>query len=280
MRAEVRLAARPHHHLGVERHHHRAAGRVLRRLDQVDQPPHRAVHVDDVDGTAEHARAQWEASRDTSRRQPSAHRAASLRRIDDQRDRGHVAMPVLLAHGASGTATSMRPHVDGLRRRGIDATAIDLPRGRAERAVPVYAQRLAEVGGPAVIGGHSYGGRVASMLAAADERGRCRAGAAQLPAPPSRPPRRPAHRALARHPCPVLLPHGDADPFARVDLLRAAIAAMPERELVDVPRARPRPRRRARRRARPGRRLRAAGQPVDDGTGFIASTVDGRRRPA
>ena len=59
----------------------------------------------------------------------------------------------------------MRPHVQGLRRRGIEATAIDLPKGRAERAVPVYASRLEETG-PAVIGGHSYGGRVASMLAA------------------------------------------------------------------------------------------------------------------
>ena len=77
-------------------------------------------------------------------------------------------LPVLLAHGASGTSASMRPHVEGLRRRGVAATAIDLPKGRAERAMPVFAQRLGEVG-PAIIGGHSYGGRVASMLAASGD---------------------------------------------------------------------------------------------------------------
>lgn len=145
-------------------------------------------------------------------------------------------LPVLLAHGASGTAASMRPHVDGLRQRGIEATAIDLPKGRADRAVPVYAQRLQELG-PAVIGGHSYGGRVASMLAASGDAGV--RGLVLL----SYPLHRPGHPDDLRtehwpdiH-CPVLFLSGDADPFARIELLRAATATIPGAELVVYRRA-------------------------------------------
>ncbi len=103
----------------------------------------------------------------------------------------------------------MRAHVTGLRKRGIDATAVDLPRGRAERALPVYAGLLAEVGAPAVIGGHSYGGRVASMLAASDEAGMV-AGLVLL----SYPLHRPGHAEEQRTEhwpqiaCPVLLSAG------------------------------------------------------------------------
>src|SRR5260370_31842444 len=48
------------------------------------------------------------------------------------------SMRVVLGHGASGNAASMKPYVDGFKRRGIDAVAVDLPRGGAERAVPVF----------------------------------------------------------------------------------------------------------------------------------------------
>ena len=50
----------------------------------------------------------------------------------------------------------MAPHVAGLIARGIRARAIDLPKGRAERAVPVFADVLAAEPGIAV-GGHSFG---------------------------------------------------------------------------------------------------------------------------
>src|SRR5450759_1189701 len=50
--------------------------------------------------------------------------------------------PILvLGHGASGSAATMAPHVAGLRARAIDARTIDLPKGRAERAVPRYPRR-------------------------------------------------------------------------------------------------------------------------------------------
>jgi len=139
-----------------------------------------------------------------------------------------MTAPVILGHGASGTAATMRPHVDGLRRRGIEAEAIDLPKGRAERAVPVFAERASaagkDVGGLAgtVVGGHSYGGRVASLLAAEQPV----AGLVLLSYPLHRPghPEELRVEHWPRITCPVLMLSGESDPFARVDLLRAQVA--------------------------------------------------------
>lgn len=147
-------------------------------------------------------------------------------------------MEIVLAHGASGSAASMRSHVDGLRARGLDARAIDLPVRKAETALDAYA---AAVGGPLadrVIGGHSYGGRVASLLAASADPGP--AGLVLLSYPLHRPgsPDREArtvHWAGLR--CPVLFLSGESDPFARIDLLRGAVAELlPSAELVTYPR--------------------------------------------
>ena len=141
--------------------------------------------------------------------------------------------PLLLAHGASGGSETMKPHVDGLRVRGIDARAIDLPRGNAERAVTVYEGLLREVGEPAVIGGHSYGGRVASMLAATDA-GRDVLGLVLLSYPLHRPGHpedlRTAHWPAIR--CPVLFLTGEADPFAGVELMQEAISAIADAQMV------------------------------------------------
>jgi len=56
----------------------------------------------------------------------------------------------------------MRPYVTALEHRRLKAKAIDLPRSKAERAVPVFIEKV--VAG-SIAGGHSYGGRVASMAA-------------------------------------------------------------------------------------------------------------------
>jgi predicted alpha/beta-hydrolase family hydrolase len=129
---------------------------------------------------------------------------------------------VLLGHGASGNAASMRPHVEGLRRRGIEAAAVELPRGTAERAIPAYQRQMGDDDARTVIGGHSFGGRVASMIAT--ERGV--AGLVLLSYPLHRPGAtgelRVEHWPRIR--CPVLLLSGESDPFARVDLLRAQVA--------------------------------------------------------
>jgi hypothetical protein len=143
---------------------------------------------------------------------------------------------VFLGHGASGTAANMAPFVDGLAARGISGRAVDLPKRKAEDAVPAW--RAAVPDGPqTVAGGHSYGGRVASLAAAGG------AGYAGLVLfsyplhPPGRPERAEARMAhWASIECPVLLLSGEADPFARIELLRIAVGALPQAELVTYPR--------------------------------------------
>lgn len=151
-------------------------------------------------------------------------------------------MHLVLAHGASGSAASMRPHVAGLAQRGVAASAIDLPIRRAEDAVTAYrtamlAARGAGTARPA-IGGHSYGGRVASLLAAQDADV---ASALVLLSYPLHRPGHPDWEARSAHwpaiGVPVLLISGESDPFARLDLLRRAVSErLPRAELVTFPR--------------------------------------------
>jgi hypothetical protein len=148
---------------------------------------------------------------------------------------------VVIAHGASGNAASMQRHVAGLARRGMDGVAIDLPVRQAEAAVPVYRARIEELPEPAaelVIGGQSYGGRVASLLAA--EPGSSIAALICFSYPlhgPGQPDweARTAHWPDIR--TPVLLLSGESDPFARLDLLQRACAErLPGARLVTYPR--------------------------------------------
>ena len=143
---------------------------------------------------------------------------------------------IYLGHGASGNAASMAPFVEGLRRRGVTADAVDLPKRRAEDAVPAWRAAVPD-GAGSVAGGHSYGGRVASLATAAG------AGYAGLVLfsyplhPPGKPERTEAR--VAHWPsidCPVLLLSGEADPFARIELLRVTVGLLPRAELVTYPR--------------------------------------------
>jgi len=151
---------------------------------------------------------------------------------------------IVLGHGASGTAASMAPYVGGLRARGLVADAIDLRRGKAEEAVGGFwlsTEQLVQ-GGPgpatAILGGQSFGGRVASLVAA--ERPAavralvCFSYPLHRPGAPETWDARTAH--WPRIGCPVLLLSGESDPFARIDLLRAAIARLGDVELVTYPR--------------------------------------------
>jgi hypothetical protein len=153
-----------------------------------------------------------------------------------------AAGPILvLGHGASGSAAAMAPHVAGLRARGIDARAVDLPRGRAERAVPVFARALEADPGIAV-GGHSFGGRVASLAAAdACAAGRPPLALVLLSYPLHAPGRSDAWDERTAHwpriTCPVLLLSGASDPFATPALFeRAVVERLPAAEVVTYPR--------------------------------------------
>jgi predicted alpha/beta-hydrolase family hydrolase len=144
---------------------------------------------------------------------------------------------IYLGHGASGNATSMAPFVDGLVRRGLEAHAIDLPKRRAEEAVAALLEQLPNAPDVAV-GGHSYGGRVASLAAARPE---ARWAALVLFSYPLHPPGQPdrTDARIAHFPsirCPALLLSGEADPFARIGLLREAVTRLPNAELVTYPR--------------------------------------------
>jgi predicted alpha/beta-hydrolase family hydrolase len=160
----------------------------------------------------------------------------STRRLRTAHNRWVTAssLRIHLAHGASGSAESMRPWTTGLADRGFEATPVQLPRSSAERAVPAFRD-AAPPGPTTVIGGHSFGGRVASLLAAEDAY----AGLILMSYPLHRPGHpetvdsRTAH--WPRISCPVLLLSGESDPFARIALLRDAVPKLPAGELVAYP---------------------------------------------
>jgi predicted alpha/beta-hydrolase family hydrolase len=143
---------------------------------------------------------------------------------------------IYLGHGASGDASSMKPFVDGLRARGFGAEAVDLPKRKAEEVVSVWRAAVPDEPGVAV-GGHSFGGRVAS-LAAADPDTTYEA--LVLFSYPLHPPGKPENTAARishwpRIRCPVLLLSGEADPFGRVELLRESVKLLPNARLVTWP---------------------------------------------
>lgn len=164
-----------------------------------------------------------------------------------------MSIRIVLGHGASGSAASMGHYVSGLASRGIEGVAIDLPLRKAEDAVDAFAAQIPGGPGAVAFGGQSYGGRVASLLAARplDATRPADPGSATPVTPPppvalvlfSYPLHRPGapdgETRIAHWPdihCPVLLLSGESDPFARIELLRAAVKQLPNAELVTYPR--------------------------------------------
>ncbi len=148
-----------------------------------------------------------------------------------------MGLRLYLGHGASGDATSMAPFVEGLRRRSVDAHAIDLPKRRAEDALPAF-HLVVPSAADVAIGGHSFGGRVASLAAAAADAPYAALVLFSYPLHPPGAPERTDAR-IAHWPsitAPVLLLSGESDPFARIDLLRAAVPRLANAELVTYPR--------------------------------------------
>jgi len=126
----------------------------------------------------------------------------------------------------------MRPWVEALAQRGVDAKALDLPKSNPAKAVDVFRSSLGARPHTA-IGGHSYGGRMASLLAADQP-----VAALVLLSYPLHRPGHPEDLRTEHWPridCPVLLLSGERDPFARTDLLRAEVRRLRTAELVTYP---------------------------------------------
>lgn len=124
----------------------------------------------------------------------------------------------------------MRPHVEGLAARGVVAEALQLPRSSVTRAADVFRHAAGTALPTTAIGGHSFGGRAASLVAAADT-----VLALVLLSYPLHRPGHPEELRIDHWPqirCPVLLLSGESDPFARVELLRDAVHRIPDAELV------------------------------------------------
>lgn len=144
-------------------------------------------------------------------------------------------MDLYLAPGAAGNIAWLDPWAAGLAADKRAVTLVPLPRGRAEAAVPAYRRAVTDLPA-AVVGGQSFGGRVATLLAAENAP----AGVLCL-SYPLHPPGRHAEweRRTAHWPqidCPVLLLSGESDPFARMDLLRSAVRQLPQATLITYPR--------------------------------------------
>jgi hypothetical protein len=138
----------------------------------------------------------------------------------------------------------MAPWVDGLQARGLEAHAVTLPRGTAERALAAFEEQVPDAP-DVIVGGHSFGGRVASMSAAGVGHGEggwlpgpargyaalvCLSYPLHRPGAPETAGARTAHWPQVA--CPTLLLAGTRDPFARADLLEAALPGLPDGRLV------------------------------------------------
>jgi predicted alpha/beta-hydrolase family hydrolase len=144
-------------------------------------------------------------------------------------------MKVFLGPGATGGVSSLRPYVDGLAVRGIEAQPVNLPGGKAERAVPAYLKQSG-TGPDVVVGGRSYGGRVASLAAADSEHEF--AGLLLFAYPLHRPgfPEQLRTEHWPRIRCPVLIVQGESDPFGSPDELRREARRLREVRVVTLPR--------------------------------------------
>jgi hypothetical protein len=153
---------------------------------------------------------------------------------------------LILTHGAgSNRDAPLLVALDtALRAVGLDVVRMNLPfrearptgpprqgdpeRDRQGLAAAVQRARL-EYGGKVFLGGHSYGGRQCSMLAA--EQPELASGLLLL-SYPLHPPRRPDQTRTAHLPnlrTPALFVHGTRDPFGSIDELKAALALSPGR---------------------------------------------------
>jgi uncharacterized protein len=162
---------------------------------------------------------------------------------------------VVLTHGAGGSRESalLKKICDEWARRGWLAVRYNLPYRRrrpkgppsgsaaADQAGVVEAIELARTmtQGPLIAGGHSYGGRMSSIVVA---DGMARVDALTLFSYPLHPPGKPDRlrtEHLPRIAAPTVFTHGTSDPFGAIDELRQAAALIPaSTEVVEITGAR------------------------------------------
>jgi uncharacterized protein len=153
-------------------------------------------------------------------------------------------MGLVLTHGAGGNARAplLVALGEAFAGRGVTVVRYDLPYRQASPTGPprpagaakdreglreAVATMRARVRGRVFLGGHSYGGRQASILAAGEPG---LADALLLLSYPLHPPRRPAELRTAHLPkleTPALFAHGSRDPFATRDEIEAARRLIP-----------------------------------------------------
>jgi uncharacterized protein len=150
---------------------------------------------------------------------------------------------VVLTHGAGGSRDSalLKKICDEWARRGWLAVRYNLPyRRRRPKGPPSGSAATDQAGvveaielvramanGPVVAGGHSYGGRMTSMVVA---DGATALDALTLFSYPLHPPGKPEKARtehLPRIEVPTVFTHGTSDPFGSIDELRAAAALIP-----------------------------------------------------
>lgn len=165
--------------------------------------------------------------------------------------RGYLHLPagggadaLVLTHGAGANATSplLTGVAEAFAAAGLTVLRCDLPfrqarphgpppRGSAERdregLRAAVASMRRQTAGRIFLGGHSYGGRQASMLAA---DGAQDIAALLLLSYPLHPPRRPEELRTGHFPrlmTPALFVHGSRDPFGSLQEVEAALKLIP-----------------------------------------------------
>ena len=155
---------------------------------------------------------------------------------------------VILTHGASGSyaTPNLVAVCDALAERGIEAVRFNLPAAERKRRSPDrapiveavwrdVAARLRDGTERLVIGGRSYGGRMASHVAAVDPHA---CDGVLLLAYPLHPPGKPEQQRtqhLSSIQVPILVVQGDRDPFASGTLLEEAFEPLERATIHRIP---------------------------------------------
>jgi uncharacterized protein len=168
---------------------------------------------------------------------------------------GRAAGVVVLTHGAGGSRESplLAKICDEWARRGWLALRYNLPYRRrrpkgppsgsaaTDQAGVVEAIELARAlaDGPIIAGGHSYGGRMTSMVVADGAAAVDVLALFSYPLHPPGKPERARTEHLPRIAVPTVFTHGTADPFGSIDELRPAAGLVgAASEIVEVTGAR------------------------------------------